>query len=152
MNNQLFASNDCAFGSLHPRKGLLRQAGHLIAFRTEEMDVIAGALAGRPLTVRAEAPGAIRSLDPVKKTGLLQGLEGTVDRNPVEGSGPPFLFEDVVMREGPPRVGEHLQDGLPRAGSSQPPGLKEFGGRFHGLLSVVKVSIERLYFMQQCCK
>jgi hypothetical protein len=84
MNHQLLAVNCCTRGGRNPGKGLLRQAGHLSAFRTEEVDVVAGTFAGRFVFVPAKPPSSIRALNSVKKARYLQSLEGPVNRHPVE--------------------------------------------------------------------
>jgi hypothetical protein len=98
MNHQLFALNGGASGSRNPRKGLFRQARHLIAPRTEEMDVVAGAIGRRFISVPAKAPGSVHSLNSVKQARFLQGFKGSIDRYPVEGLRPFSSLEDILVR------------------------------------------------------
>ncbi len=104
MNDELFVVDSRARRRQHPRERLFRQAGHLIALRTKEVDVVAGAFARRFLFVFAESPGPIRTLNSVKEASFQQSLQSPVDCNPIQGSCHFALLEDILVRKWPPSI------------------------------------------------
>jgi len=125
VNHQLLAVNGGTSGSRNPGKRLFRQAGHLIAPRTKEMDVVAGTFGRRFVSVPAKAPSSVHPLNPVKQALVLQGLECPVHSHPVQICFAFSLFQNVLMRKGTPRVGEQLQDRFSCGGPPEPVFLQQ---------------------------
>jgi hypothetical protein len=116
------------------------------------VDVVAGTFALKAVIVPAKPPGPIRALNPVKKSGFLQGLKCPVERHPVKGSRPFLSFEDVLVGKWAPGTGKQLEYCLPRRCPSEPAHFQKLSRRFYGEPVIPKASNERLFFMQLCCK
>jgi len=96
---------------------LFRQATHLPAIQTEEVDVVAAALP-RLGSMAAETPDAVDALDPVQQSSVLEGRQRPVERDPVDAAdlGP---VGDLVVGQRVLSLVEDLQHGPARHGPTQ---------------------------------
>jgi len=65
-----------------------------------------------------ETPDAVDPLDAVEQAGFLQSCQSSIQSHPVQTARPRILG-DLLVGQGPVRLGEDLQHNLPSPGSAQ---------------------------------